>query len=318
MRFVLLLILCWSALASASDLVIVNRPYSPTDKRNDYAYELLLNALQKTIAQYGPYELRLASLELPRGNATQAPKFNNSNDRLLHEIKRGEIVNVAMVVTRSEWEKEALVIRIPIDRGLMSYRIFLIRDEDQALFSRIRNLEELKALRSGAGETWSNYRVLQHHQFTLVPTNQYESQFRLLLNQRFDYITRGAHEAFSEIDTYGSRFPGMAVERDLLLYMPLPLYFFVSPAQPRLARRIETGLRLMLRDGTFLAIFKRHQGPIIERARLCERRVFRIDNPFLSSETPLDLKELWFDPWQAAPGKKPLCPPSPTPNPPRK
>jgi len=309
MRFVLLFLLGWGAALQANDLVIVNRPYSPSDKRNDYAYELLLHALQKTVEQYGPYELRLASLELPRGNATQAPKFSSSNDRLLHEIKRGELVNVAMVVSRDEWEREALAVRIPIDRGLMSYRIFLIRAEDQAVFSRIRKLEELKALRSGAGETWSNYRVLQHHQFTLVPTNQYESQFRLLLKHRFDYITRGAHEAFAEIDNYGPRFAGMAVEQDVLLYMPLPLYFFVSPTHPRLARRIETGLRIMLRDGSFQKLFNRHQGPIIERARLCERRVFRIDNPFLNPETPLGKKEFWFDPWQATPGQKALCAP---------
>lgn len=309
MRFVLLLIGCWSAVLSASDLVIVNRPYAPTDKRNDYAYALLLQSLQKTITEYGPYELRLASLELPRGNATQAPKFATSNDRLLHEIKRGELVNVAMVVTRTEWEREALPVRIPIDLGLMSYRIFLIRKSDQARFSAITDLSQLKALRSGAGQTWSNYRVLQHHQFTLVPTNQYESQFRMLLAQRFDYITRGVHEAMSEIDTYGSRFADMAIEQELLLHMPLPLYFFVSPSQPRLAERIEAGLRIMLRDGSLQNLFKRHQGPLIERARLCERRVFRIDNPFLSPETPLNIAEYWFDPWHAAPGQKPLCPP---------
>lgn len=307
MRFVLLFLLCWGAALQANDLVIVNRPYSATDKRNDYAYALLLQALQKSIPQYGPYELRLASLELPRGSVANSPKFANSNDRLLYEIKRGELVNVAMVVTRDEWEREALPIRIPIDRGLMSYRIFLIRKSEQAQFSAIHELAQLKALRSGAGEAWSNYRVLQHHQFTLVPTNQYESQFRMLLAQRFDYIARGAHEAFSEIDTYGPHFPEMAIERDLLLYMPLPLYFFVSPKQPRLAERIEAGLRLMLRDGSFLRLFQLHQGPIIEQARLCERRVFHVENPFLSKETPLDQHELWFDPWRAAPGKKALC-----------
>lgn len=212
-----------------------------------------------------------------------------------------------MVVTRPEWEREALPIRIPIDMGLMSYRLFMIREEDQARFSAIRTLDELKSLRSGVGETWSNYRILRHHQFNIVPTNSYEGQFRMLLAKRFDYITRGTHEAFSEIESYRERLPGMAIERDLLLHIPLPLYFFVSPSQPRLARRIEAGLRLMLTDGSFRNVINQNLGPLIKRARFCERRVFQINNPYLSNETPLDQPALWFDPWRASPGNKPLC-----------
>ena len=59
----------------------------------------------------------------------------------------------------------------------------------------------------------------------------------------------------------------------------------------------------MLRDGSLQSLFKRHQDPLIERARLCERRVFRIENPFLSPETPLNIAEYWFDPWRDTPSR---------------
>ena len=309
MRFILLFILCWSSWLEATDAVIVNRPNTPGDKRSAYTYEILETALKKTQDRYGSYTFQQAHVLMQRGDV--AHQAIASNDRLLHEIKRGEHVNVAAVVTRTEWESEALPVRIPVEMGLMSYRIFLIRAEDQARFSRIRKLTELKSLRSGAGANWSNYRVLQRHGFTLVPFDDYEGQFRMLINGRFDYVTRGTHEAFIELNQYQSRFPQMAIERDLLLYMPLPQYFFVSPSQPRLAQRIEAGMKTMLRDGSFHEIFQRHHGAYLKPDTFCGRRIFRIDNPFLSKETPLSQHELWFNPWRAAPGRKALCPPAP-------
>jgi len=306
MRLILLFILCWSTGLQAADEVIINRPSAAGDKRSEYTFEILRTALKKTEASFGAYTFKLANVHMQRANLASAPM--PANDRLLHEIKRGELITVAALVTRPEWENEALVVRIPLERGLMSYRVFLIRRQDQTQFSALRNLSELKALRSGAGETWSNYRVLQHHGFTLIPTNDYEGQFRMLVNGRFDYITRGVHEAFVEIKQYGARFPQMAIEEELLLHLPLPQYFFVSPRHPQLAKRIEAGLKIMLRDGSFERIFQRHHGKLISAANFCTRRVFRIDNPFLGPETPLDKTEYWFDPWRATPGRKALCP----------
>ena len=64
--------------------------------------------------------------------------------------------------------------------------------------------------------------------------------------------------------------------------------------------QIEAGLKIMLRDGSLQDIFLRHHGQMIQSTRFCERRIFRLDNPFLGPETPLDKPEYWFDPWRAA------------------
>jgi hypothetical protein len=52
----------------------------------------------------------------------------------------------------------------------------------------------------------------------------------------------------------------------------------------------------MIEDGTYDRIFDQHQRRKIERLRLKERRIFRIDNPFLGPETPFADQRLWFDP----------------------
>ena len=90
----------------------------------------------------------------------------------------------------------------------------------------------------------------------------------------------------------------MAVEDKLLLYFPTTRYFFVQRsdggeklAQPGRSRPGTHDPRRQLRRH-----FRKRKGPLIERANLKVRRVFRIGNPFLSKETPLNRRELWFDP----------------------
>lgn len=310
MRALFCALLLWSCPILALDIVIANKPESDQDRRNDYSFDVLREALRKTEAKYGPFEFRLADMVMQRASLLRSasnPAFQGENDRLLFEIKRGELVNVAPLVTRPEWEKEALPVRIPVDMGLMSYRIFLINRQDQSKFSAITNLDELKHLRAGTGETWSTYRILQQQGFTQVPFNTYEGMFQMLAARRFDYITRGVNEAFLELHGRREKYPEMAIEESIALFVPSPRYFFVSPAHPRLAKRLEDGMKIMVRDGSLKQIFLHHYGQMVEETHFCQRRIFRVDNPLLSKETPLDKAEYWFNPWRAITGEKPFC-----------
>lgn len=89
------------------------------------------------------------------------------------------------------------------------------------------------------------------------------------------------------------KYPDLAIEQDLLLYIPLPTYYFVTPKKPELAKRIEKGLITLIDNGTFDEIFIQQFGKIITNANISKRRIFKINNPNLSSETPLDVKKYW-------------------------
>ena len=49
-------------------------------------------------------------------------------------------------------------------------------------------------------------------------------------------------------------------------------------------------------DSRYLYDFRKYKGPMIDRANLKGRRVFRIGNPFMTPQTPFNRRELWFDP----------------------
>lgn len=80
----------------------------------------------------------------------------------------------------------------------------------------------------------------------------------------------------------------------------MPYYFFVAKDNVELARDIATGLNRAIADGSFDAAFMNHRSikDVFAKANMKSRRLFAIDNPMLSPDTPLHRKELWFDPSQ--------------------
>jgi hypothetical protein len=63
-----------------------------------------------------------------------------------------------------------------------------------------------------------------------------------------------------------------------------------------LQNRVEAGIRIMMHDGSYDAIFRKYNDKAIKQANLKGRRVIEIVNEMLPKETPLDDASLWFDP----------------------
>ena len=280
----------------AMDVAILDAPVNEIDKRNDYTNILLTQILERTKAKYGPYRVEYAPSYMYR-------------DRLLTELKHGIVVNVTAKATRPDWEESDLItLRIPVDKGITEYRIALIRAGDQEKFSNISNVDDLKRLTLGVGHAWSTRQVYQALNFKYEAAADWEGLYKMLVAGRFDYFPRALSEVFVEYDDRKASFPDMAIEKSMMLYFPLPKYFFVSPQSPRLAARIAAGFKAMIKDGSFDRLFFKYHQPLIERADFCSRRIFRMSNPLLSDKTPLDKPEYWYDPFQKRSGHKATCP----------
>jgi hypothetical protein len=278
-----------AAATDDSTVLIYPRPESATDSQYQYDYELLRQALEATVATHGPYELRQSASSMNQARAAD-------------EIAAGSgLVNVFARSTTMDHEQRLLPIRIPIDKGLISYRVFLIRHDMQPRFAAVSSLDDLRGYSVGSFATWADTRILRDGGFKVVTGDSYEGLFRMLVAKRFDFFSRSADEAYREFDERRELLPDMRVEEKLLLHFPTTRLFFVqrSDEGTKLASRIEAGLNRMIKDGSFDAYFLKMKGPLIERAHLKTRKVFRIDNPVLSPETQATRKtrpEIWFDP----------------------
>ena len=272
-----------AAPAGALDSYMIDHNFSRPDFRDRYTLQVLEAALRASSAKYGPYELTISPLSMER-------------DRLLLEMGAGELVNLSAQISSPDWERKLIPIRIPIDKGLSGYRVSLIDGARQAQFSALAGLPQLKALSLGAGRQWSSTAVFGHAGFDVVPGNSTAGLHGMLAAHRFVHFPRGVEEAVFEQQAYVATFPALAIETSMAIYMPLPRYFFVAPGQRRLALRLEHGMRSLVADGSLDKMFHATYDGVIDKLALRKRRIYKLDNPFLSAETPLANKAYWYDP----------------------
>jgi len=280
--FWLWLLTGWLGRAWAGTAVIYPAAQSSLDPRHDDLIELVRSALEQTAREDGPY--------------TMVPsKVAMSPSRVFVELQRGELVNITWGSTSVERERDFLPIRIPLRKGLLGYRLALIRQNQQPRFDAVNNLADLQKMAVGQGLGWGDGKLYQTNGFRVVSAD-YERLFAMVAAGRFDFFPRGLNEVFSEFDQRTRELPGLAVEQGLVLYYPWPEYCFFRRMDTQLAGRIERGLRRMLADGSYERWFEQWNGEWIKRARLQERRLIRLVNPFLPKETPLDDPALWYHP----------------------
>lgn len=262
--------------------VTINAPFSELDSRYEYPRELLELVMAATAGSDGPCTVKTSPVVMLR-------------ERSLHELVDGAIIQVMAEATQTSWEEQLLTVRIPIRKGLQGYRLLLIRSSDQQRIADL-DVDQFKQLPSGGGHDWTTTPLMRQAGFNMITGSDYSSLFRMLDRGRIDTFARGVNEVFHEQQAFNKVYPGLTVDRHWLIYIPLPTYFFVTPRRPDLAERIDRGLRLLISDGRFDQLFMRYFGEDIRRAGLSQRQLIRIDNPNLSSLTPLNDSNLWLIP----------------------
>ncbi|MEC5162620.1 MULTISPECIES: substrate-binding periplasmic protein [unclassified Janthinobacterium] len=252
------------------------------DTRFNDLMEIMRTALEKTTAEFGPFELEASSEKM-------------NEERTLSELKNGKVVNIAWSSTSSDKEQDLLPIRIPLRKGILGYRVALIQADKQAEIDKITTLAELKKLTIGQGTGWGDVKLYESNGFN-VTTAKYDDLFKMTATGRFDLFPRGISEAFAEQERNVKANPNLVVEKNILIYYPWPYYFFFNKNDAALQKRMEAGIRKMIKDGSFDMIFKKYNGKAIAQANLKGRKIFRIKNNLLPKETPFEDPTLWFNP----------------------
>ncbi|HEY4080942.1 MAG TPA: transporter substrate-binding domain-containing protein [Burkholderiaceae bacterium] len=248
------------------------------DRRDDYPVDLLTLALSKA----------------GRHEQLQASAFFMLQARSIRELEQGRAMDVIWTMTSIEREESMLPIRIPIDRGLLGWRLLMVRQDSLARFAHLRRLTDLQDLRAGQGADWPDTSILRKAGLTVDESAHYGDLFLKLAAGRIDYFPRGVNEIWGELQSHTEA--GLAVDPRLALHYPTAMYFFVNKRDAALAADITRGLEKALRDGSFEALFQRYFGASIQRANLGERQILELKNPLLPPETPLGEARLWYHP----------------------
>jgi hypothetical protein len=264
------ILFCLIATASpaADNVLQVVIPPLHTSAREHASYfpKLLQLALDKTIASDGPYVIRHHDQQL-------------TSPRQEIELKLNGVINVMWDGSNEKREVELLPVRISLLRQLNDYRVFLIRRDDERKFAAVRTIEDLRKFSAGAGVNWPSTDVLRANGLRVVTSIAYEYLFPMLAVKRFDYMPRGIHEVWYEQQVHADK--SFVIEQTIFLHYSVPYYFFVSRENIALAARIERGLQIAQKDGSFDALF--NSFPSFRRSvaeiKAGKRRVFELALP---------------------------------------
>src|SRR5229473_3622613 len=195
--FLAVFLLVSSAAESRSVMTYVyHAPESSLDVRYLYHWEILRTALERTTPKWGAYRM------VPSGFMTerrQAFELKNATGKL----------TVMYLSTTPDFEKTLIPIRIPVDKNLGGYCVFLVRNGEQQRFASVRSIDDLHRFTYGLGLGWIDVDILKASGFKVVTGSSYDGLFEMLVNKRFDIFLRAATEVLDEYSRRREAMPAL-------------------------------------------------------------------------------------------------------------
>ena len=222
-------------LANAKDVIRYQDNSATVKSYSPYFIGLLKLVVEHSVAEYGEAEL----VALPVSMST-ARKFASLDS---------DVMDVLWTTSDAEREKQALAVKIPLLKGMFGYRVFMIRQADQAKFSAINTLHELAQLTAIQGQDWPEVQILRNAGLKVETLEWNSSLYKLVSNGIVDYYPRSILEIQSEVVDAAA--DNLAIEQSILLHYNYSNYFFVAKNNFKLAKRLEYGLLRSIEDGSF-------------------------------------------------------------------
>ncbi|WP_289027985.1 amino acid ABC transporter substrate-binding protein [uncultured Paraglaciecola sp.] len=275
--FTLILGFSCSDTNGASWKITYPSPDVDSDIMTTYPVELLTLALDQTGVNY---ELNPSSNQLTKIKA-------------LNRLEDNREVNLVWGMTSIQREENLHPIRIPLFKGLIGWRLLLIRDDMSERFKYIQSLEHLIKLSPVQGRDWPDTKILRSNGFDVIVNQGQGNLLNMLATAQGDFYPRSLAEIWHELESLeGTK--GLSVQPTLGIRYPAAVYFFVNKNNSPLAHLIEVGLEKAIKNGNFEEMFLKTFQGYIERADLQNRNFYQLENTFLPKDTPLQRKELWF------------------------
>ncbi|WP_331350970.1 hypothetical protein [Cellvibrio sp. UBA7671] len=241
------LVLLWPSWLCAAELSVLHiaKPRASDDPAYLYFSGLLQKALEKGAKGRAVPQL-VITIEM-------------AEDRMVRELRADRIIDIFWLGGSKERARDLLMVPVPLERGLVGYRQFIIRKERIAEFDAIKTLTDLAKFKACHGAQWGDTEILRAAHLPLVTSVNYESLFKQLAAGRCDYFPRGIHQGKVEVSSRAAAFPDLIVYEPLMLHYTFATYFYVHPKNHALAQWLQDGLEKMIDDGELIAYMQEQE-----------------------------------------------------------
>lgn len=250
----------------------------------DYFIELTKLVLDKTQEKY------------PNSKLVMVKNDRVTQGRRLLLVDKN-YVDLIWTGTNIERERHYLAVRFPLFRGLLGYRVLLIRKNDSEKFSLIEKPEQLKKLIACQGQHWPDSDILEANGYNVTRVVHFDAMFEMLAKKRCDYFPRAIFEGAAEQRAIANEFPNIILHDGLILHYNFAFYYFVDKKNKKLAHRLNEGLNIALNDGSLMYLMKTHSVSkhLFPLSQWQEKRFFELTNYDFNNKTLVSNPMFWLD-----------------------
>lgn len=266
---ILCLLLLSSSASMASTTFHFKGSESPGDFRHHYIQKVLTLALDKTVAEYGEYQLIAAAEGL-------------NVARTLLALQERSIPNFfARVSMTDEIAEQFAFVPFPVDRGVAGYRIALVQNGKEKIgCNQPVNLQDYAIVQ---GLAWLDGDILRANNLQVYDSSSYDKMFEMTNTGRMDMFFRAINEIKYEYDTKSKALKGLRIESCMALHYPLPRFFVTDKTNKANSERVLKGLEKAYQDGSFQRLWRQFFKDSMDWVGLSQRKIVKLNNPFIEN-----------------------------------
>lgn len=243
--------------------------------QENYNDPFILNSLQNIAS--------LASAELGDYEFVASEPLNSSE-----AFKALEAGNIDIFVGGISTNREvhANPVYVPLDRGLLGYRICLTNKNKPLNVSFQTPMYLIQeTIRVGILENWIDTKVYQENGFKVFSGGSYASLTSMLKNEVFDCFSRSVNEINSEalITQVQEKSAGqIEVDNKLIFIYPSANFIFTSSSNKKLHESLSIGIGRAIENNSYFDIFNEHYAEILLKYGIYERKLIFMSNQDMS------------------------------------
>ncbi|AWB65609.1 hypothetical protein C2869_03780 [Saccharobesus litoralis] len=217
------------------------------------AMDLVVPLAKNVNDQYKSQLLELVIKHADAKNINVIPTRAGNRRQQIAKVKANEL-DLLWAPKSQDLEQELLAVEFPIYHGAMGVNALIVRSTDIERFNSLVDLNQLKTYKAGSQRASVTRRVLEQNAFkTISVVNGHFGH--MLDGSRFDYFPITVTRAENVLNQWRAEDNlDVVIHPNVLVKLPLQVYFYVNKDNTKLATLIKTSLERAKNSGEFDAL----------------------------------------------------------------
>ncbi|BDX07017.1 hypothetical protein [Planctobacterium marinum] len=195
----------------------------------------------------------------------------------LEDVDENARLDIVVSAVSEDREDRYLPIYVPLDRGLLGFRLCMVEPMYVERFSKVKSVTDFarQSLRLTLVKAWPDVSIMRHNQIPLHTTVHYNEAIEALQTNKAHCFSRSVIEIDDELKVN----PQLLIEPHIALIYPLADIIYVNPNLPKLHQTLTIGLELAIEDNSYFEMAEKYYAEILTNHGFYSRKLLIMQNP---------------------------------------